>query len=283
MHYNRLIALVMTVNAGWAGYGATAANWWTSDGTDLGAVALVAQTNLAAAVVFRQQYVINALAWLVTRPPTSWPLRIRWTLGKYYHFGGLHVGAALAGTLWYLALVVSMVGDAVAGVGEASCAHMVLGATIATTFALLPTVIAVAAALILGGMGVAIALLVQQNGELQTSPPQVTGPDKTGRDQPAADGDAPFRGFVLRQLSIEVRGEPVLSAPVTGYLPYETEVFIVCTSIGDVVEGPGAGGGPSIATPVWDKVRTAVHGADLGFVPDAWVKTGTAQPQAGSC
>jgi hypothetical protein len=86
MHYNRLVALVTTINLGSAGYGATAANWWTSDGTDLGAVALAAQVNLAAAVLFRQQYLLNALAWLVTRPPTSWPLRVRWALGKYYHF-----------------------------------------------------------------------------------------------------------------------------------------------------------------------------------------------------
>ena len=28
----------------------------------------------------------------------SWPLKVRWTLGKVYHFGGLHVGGALAGT-----------------------------------------------------------------------------------------------------------------------------------------------------------------------------------------
>ncbi|MDT5103541.1 MAG: hypothetical protein QOI25_1054 [Mycobacterium sp.] len=75
----------------------------------------------------------------------------------------------------------------------------------------------------------------------------------------------------------------MLSASVTGYLPYETEVFIVCTTIGDVVEGPGVGAGPPMATPVWDKVRTALDGADLGFVPDAWVKTGTAEPQAGTC
>jgi hypothetical protein len=94
----------------------------------------MAQTNLAAAVVFRQQYVLNALAWLVTRAPTSWPLRVRWALGKYYHFGGLHVGAAVAGTLWYLILVVSMIRDAVAGVGAASSAQMLLGMTIATTF-----------------------------------------------------------------------------------------------------------------------------------------------------
>ena len=134
MHYNRLVAFVMMVNLGCAVYGATSANWWTSDGTDLGAVALVAQTNLAAAVIFRQQYILNALAWLVTRAPTSWPLRIRWALGKYYHFGGLHVGTAVAGTLWYLILVVSMIRDALAGVGEASHVNVIFGITIATTF-----------------------------------------------------------------------------------------------------------------------------------------------------
>ena len=132
--YNRLVVLVMTVNLGWAHYAAAAADWWTSDGSDLGAIALMAQTNLAAAVVFRQPYILNALAWLVTRPPTSWPLRVRWALGKYYHFGGLHVGTAVAGTLWYMTLVVSLIRDAVAGVGEASHAHMILGITIATTF-----------------------------------------------------------------------------------------------------------------------------------------------------
>jgi hypothetical protein len=136
-HYNRLVALVMTINVGWGVHG-VATNWWTSDGTDLDALALVAQTNLAAAVLFRQQYVLNALGWLVTRPPTSWPLRVRWALGKYYHFGGLHVGAAVAGTLWYLILVVSMIRDAIAvegaGVGQTSFGQMLLGLTIATTF-----------------------------------------------------------------------------------------------------------------------------------------------------
>ena len=148
---------------------------------------------------------------------------------------------------------------------------------------LLPIVVAVATALILGGVGVGIGLLTKQKGESDPLPPQVTGPDQTGRSQSAAGGDVPFRGFVLQQPSLEVRAEPALSASVTGYLPYESEVFIVCTMIGDLVDGPGAGGGPSIVTPVWDKVRTAVDGADLGFVPDAWVKTGTAEPQAASC
>ena len=63
MHHNRLVALVTTINLGSAGYGATAANWWTSDGTDLaGAVALAAQVNLAAAVLFRKQFT-SSMRW----------------------------------------------------------------------------------------------------------------------------------------------------------------------------------------------------------------------------
>jgi serine/threonine-protein kinase len=142
----------------------------------------------------------------------------------------------------------------------------------------LPTVVAIAAALILGGVGVVIGLLTQQKQGPQSLPTPTIETDR-----PTADAAPLFRGFVLQQPSVEVRGEPVLSAAVTGYLPYQSEVFIVCTTIGDVVEGPGADGGPPISTPVWDKVRTSVEGADVGFVPDAWVKTGTAAPQAGAC
>jgi serine/threonine-protein kinase len=138
----------------------------------------------------------------------------------------------------------------------------------------LPTVIAVATALIVGGVGVTIGLLTKQEAS-----PQVTGPDQTGRNQPAAL----FRGFVLQEPSLEVRAEPALSAAITGYLPYETEVFIVCTTISEAVQGPGAAGAPPISTPVWDKVRTSADGADVGFVPDAWVKTGTAEPRARAC
>jgi tRNA A-37 threonylcarbamoyl transferase component Bud32 len=146
---------------------------------------------------------------------------------------------------------------------------------------LLPVVIAVATALILGGVGVVIGLLTQKEREAQ--PPQAPGRDPTGQNQPSADDDVPFRGFVLQHPSLEVRAEPMLSAPVTGYLPHEAEVFIVCTAIGDAVEGPGVGAGPSISTQVWDKVRSALDDTDLGFVPDAWVKTGTAQPRARAC
>ncbi|MET9829413.1 hypothetical protein ABZ078_08885 [Streptomyces sp. NPDC006385] len=98
MHHNRLAALVLTANLAflWAG--------WPLTERTLGHAALA---NLALAVLVRQQYVINLFFRLATRAPTSWPLKVRWTLGKVYHFGGLHVGGALAGTAWFLALTVT--------------------------------------------------------------------------------------------------------------------------------------------------------------------------------
>lgn len=98
MHYNRLAGLVIAANLAflWAG--------WPLSTQTLGHAALA---NLALAVIVRQQYVVNFLFRLATWPRTTWPLKIRWTLGKVYHFGGLHVGGALAGTAWFLALTVT--------------------------------------------------------------------------------------------------------------------------------------------------------------------------------
>ncbi|WP_329339504.1 hypothetical protein OG866_30045 [Streptomyces sp. NBC_00663] len=98
MHYNRLWALVLTANGIFL--------WvsWTPSTRTMGHAALA---DLALAVLVRQQYVVNLLFRLATRAPTSWPLKVRWTLGKVYHFGGLHVGGALAGTAWFLAATVT--------------------------------------------------------------------------------------------------------------------------------------------------------------------------------
>ncbi|MEU0213261.1 hypothetical protein ABZ235_35680 [Streptomyces canus] len=108
MHYNRLAALVIAANLAflWAG--------WPVSTQTLGHAALA---NLALAVIVRQQYVVNLFFRLATWPPTTWPLKIRWTLGKVYHFGGLHVGGALAGTAWFLALTVTAPNGPLAAVG----------------------------------------------------------------------------------------------------------------------------------------------------------------------
>jgi hypothetical protein len=76
--------------------------------------------------------VINLLGWLATRPPVTWPLRLRWALGKYYHFGGLHVGAALAGTAWYLAFVVLLINDFASGEGRVTAANVAVSAVVMT-------------------------------------------------------------------------------------------------------------------------------------------------------
>lgn len=101
-HYHRLAAVVLVVNLGLAGYGLGPGGWSAAE-LPTSQLADLTLANFTLAVVVRQQYVINLFFWLATRPRTSWPLRIRRTLGKVYHFGGLHVGGALAGTLWFLA------------------------------------------------------------------------------------------------------------------------------------------------------------------------------------
>ncbi|WP_422755651.1 hypothetical protein [Micromonospora sp. WMMD708] len=101
MHHHRLVAAVLAGNAALLAYG-LAAGWWHGPGA-ADALGVAALGNVALAVLIRQQYVINLLFRLATRAPTRWPLRVRATLGKVYHFGGLHVGAALAGTAWFLA------------------------------------------------------------------------------------------------------------------------------------------------------------------------------------
>ncbi|WP_207922575.1 hypothetical protein [Micromonospora sp. KC606] len=107
MHHHRLVALVLTANLALLGHALTHGRWWSTDHTNLEAISSAVLANFALAILIRQQYVINLLFWLATRAPTRWPLRIRWALAKVYHFGGLHVGGALAGTLWFLFFVAS--------------------------------------------------------------------------------------------------------------------------------------------------------------------------------
>jgi NAD(P)H-flavin reductase len=97
--YRRLAALVALVNLGILVH--AIGGWWAGV-PDLGALLNVVIVNFTLAILIRQQYIVNALFWLATRAPTYWPLRVRWALGKVYHFGGLHSGGSVAGTLWFL-------------------------------------------------------------------------------------------------------------------------------------------------------------------------------------
>lgn len=137
MHYNRLIALVLAVNA-WVAIGCVRGGLWAAPGGAVTAqLATLVVVNLSVAVLIRQHYVVNLLFWLATRAPTSWPLSIRWTLAKVYHFGGIHVGGAIAATLWFAALVGSL------GVYAARGASPVSPATLALAVAILALLVAI--------------------------------------------------------------------------------------------------------------------------------------------
>ncbi|MEU0840592.1 hypothetical protein ABZ370_14105 [Streptomyces sp. NPDC005962] len=126
MHYNRLIALVLAVNLAFL-------LSRSDDGLPPRTLSDAALVNFAIAIVIRQQYVINLLFRIATAAPTGWPLKIRWTLAKVYHFGGVHVGGALAGTLWFLALTGSLT------------RHTAPAATLAVSYALVVLLLGITA------------------------------------------------------------------------------------------------------------------------------------------
>lgn len=125
MHHNRLAAFVGFVNLVVLIYGVALGSWFGAS-SSLGAISTMVLANIALATLIRQQYVVNVLFWLATRAPTTWPLKIRWTLGKVYHFGGLHVGGAVAATVWFLVVTGTMTIDEVRGASRASVAVLAL-------------------------------------------------------------------------------------------------------------------------------------------------------------
>lgn len=120
MEYRRLNFLVAIVNI------AVFANGWLNQasaaeqGYALQSIADMALINLSIAILIRQQRVINALFWLATRIPTTWPLWIRWGAGKVFHFGGLHSASAVAGSAWFGFLLWAMVANRLNGASAPS-------------------------------------------------------------------------------------------------------------------------------------------------------------------
>ena len=106
MHYHRLIALVVLVNGALLARHLARGDWHVADGTALSGLADLIVVNFAIAVLIRQQHVLNAIFAVAGRGSRRWPLRLRWMVSKINHIGGLHVGAALAGTAWLCAFTV---------------------------------------------------------------------------------------------------------------------------------------------------------------------------------
>ena len=127
MEYRRLLVLVVAVNLYAVYAGIQDARWFDGQYLNLASLSKMALVNLMLAILIRQQRVINALFWLATRIPTSWPLWIRWGAGKVFHFGGLHYGGALAGAAWFSAFFAAMIYNQ--SVGDAGASPLTLGAS----------------------------------------------------------------------------------------------------------------------------------------------------------
>lgn len=134
MHYNRLIAGFLFANLVVLAYGVGPGGWWAGGTTRLGLVSAIAQANLVIAMLPRQHWMVNLVGRLATRPATTPPLRLRWLLGKYYHLGGLHVGAAIAGSVWYLAFVASLGLERWRGTTPIATANLLVSALVVTIF-----------------------------------------------------------------------------------------------------------------------------------------------------
>ncbi|WZH46794.1 Non-ribosomal peptide synthetase [Fusarium acuminatum] len=74
-------------------------------------LATAVASNLLCAVLIRQEYVVNAIFFVCSRVPTSFPLSIRRHFARVYHNGGVHSGCAISATTWWAMYSVSVSRD----------------------------------------------------------------------------------------------------------------------------------------------------------------------------
>ncbi|WP_063305811.1 hypothetical protein, partial [Pseudovibrio sp. W74] len=137
MEYNRLVMLVAVVNIAVFIAGLQEGRWFAESGFALGAIADMALINLSLGILIRQQRVVNALFWMATRIPTSWPLWLRWGAGKVFHFGGLHSSSTVSGTIWFGFLLYAMVANRIEGAALPSDQTLALSGAMVSLMVLL--------------------------------------------------------------------------------------------------------------------------------------------------
>jgi hypothetical protein len=67
--------------------------------------------NILAAMLVRNEHIVNAMFWVFGTWTKSLPLRIRTLAAKVYSYGGIHSGGAVAATFWYIAFLVLLTMD----------------------------------------------------------------------------------------------------------------------------------------------------------------------------
>ncbi|KAF3033163.1 hypothetical protein E8E11_001898 [Didymella keratinophila] len=101
--YQRLFACIFLLNLAAVLILLHLCSWRYSKAFQLNNLATFASSNFLLAILLRQDWLINLLfrtAWLI---PWSLPLRVRCIIGRVYCYGGIHSGAAVAGTVWWIA------------------------------------------------------------------------------------------------------------------------------------------------------------------------------------
>ena len=81
-------------------------------------------------------------------------------------------------------------------------------------------------------------------------------------------------GWVMAKPCLTMRSSASESSSSLACVPYKTTLSISCTTNGTSVSGPYG------STRLWDKVS---YSGRTGYVPDAWMYTGTSGPVAASC
>ncbi|KAF2674024.1 hypothetical protein BT63DRAFT_435206 [Microthyrium microscopicum] len=81
------------------------------DNVPLSTIITASSSNILVAILVRQEYLVNSVYRLCWYTPHSWPLWARILITKVYEHGGIHSGAAVAGTIWLLLLVVLVIQD----------------------------------------------------------------------------------------------------------------------------------------------------------------------------
>ncbi|KAK4039897.1 hypothetical protein C8A01DRAFT_36125 [Parachaetomium inaequale] len=67
---------------------------------------LAVTANLLAAILVRNEHVVNAMFWVFGTWTKNLPLRLRTLVAKVYSYGGIHSAGAVAATFWYTAYLV---------------------------------------------------------------------------------------------------------------------------------------------------------------------------------
>jgi hypothetical protein len=101
--YQRLFTSVLLLNLAAVLILMHVSSWHAPEAFQLDNLATFASSNFLLAILFRQDWLVNLLfrtAWLV---PWCLPLRARRIISRVYCYGGIHSGAAVAGTAWWIA------------------------------------------------------------------------------------------------------------------------------------------------------------------------------------